>query len=288
MVRSLILLIGSGFLLLMVSFIHNVYVLSSDEAAYFAKRYKFAIGIYGGKSIMDLNPIPNIDNPVLTAADVTDMPALFVADPFMVRENSTWYMFFEVTNAKNYEGDIGLATSDDALNWNYRQIVLDEPFHLSYPYVFKWNGEYYMIPESYQANSIRLYKAVNFPTDWKFIKTLLTGKDYLDSSIFHFDDRWWLFTTTPTSDVLYLFYANDLMGKWVEHPQSPIIIDDKNIARPGGRVLIINNEIVRFTQDDYPTYGNQVWAFKIIELTTSNYKEAPFTDKPILNATGSG
>jgi len=286
--RLFILFIGSGFLLLLYSFIQDVYVANSKDVTYFAKRYKFAIGIYGGKSILDLNPITTIKNPVLTAKDVTDIPALFVADPFMVREKSKWYMFFEVMNSNTYQGDIGLATSNDAVNWNYRQIVLDEPFHLSYPYVFKWNGEYYMIPESFEAKSIRLYKAVNFPTDWKFIGSLLIGSDYVDSSIFYFENRWWLFTATTQADVLYLFYANNLMGQWIQHPESPIIIGDKNITRPGGRVLIVNNEIIRFTQDDYPTYGNQVRAFKIIKLTTSNYKEVPLTNKPILNATGIG
>ena len=30
-------------------------------------------------------------------------------------------------------------------------------------YVFKWKNEYYMIPETYQASSVRLYKAIDFP-----------------------------------------------------------------------------------------------------------------------------
>jgi hypothetical protein len=36
------------------------------------------------------------------------------------------------------EGEIGLATSEDGLKWDYKQVVLNEPFHLSYPYVFEW------------------------------------------------------------------------------------------------------------------------------------------------------
>ena len=38
-------------------------------------------------------------------------------------------------------------------------IVLAEPFHLSYPYVFEWQGSHYMIPESGAAKSVRLYRA---------------------------------------------------------------------------------------------------------------------------------
>jgi len=74
-------------------------------------------------------------------------------------------------NTATNQGNIGYATSDNGLDWTYQQIVLDEPYHLSYPYVFEWQGDYYMVPESYQVNSILLYRAVNFPTDWEFVAT---------------------------------------------------------------------------------------------------------------------
>ena len=71
------------------------------------------------------------------------------------------------------------------------------------------------------------------------------------------------------NDLLRLYYANDLMGPWIEHPKSPIVAGDANIARPGGRVVVFDGRIVRYTQDDDPTYGNQVRAFEITELTTT-------------------
>ena len=133
----------------------------------------WSIGIYTGKSPLNLTPPTSITNPVLTAKDVTDAPADFVADPFMVKEGNTWYMFFEVFNSQSEHGDIGLAVSKDGYHWTYRQIVLDKPFHLSYPYVFLWQNEYYLIPESCQADSIQLYRAEEFPTCWTLVKSLL-------------------------------------------------------------------------------------------------------------------
>ena len=120
------------------------------------------------------------------------MPAL-VADPFMLKANGTWYMFFEVMNEQSGRGEIGLAVSQDAFQWRYQQIVLREPFHLSYPYVFEWQNTYYMVPESYQAKSVRLYKAMEFPTRWTLVTTLLDGDDFIDPTIFHFNNHWWLF-----------------------------------------------------------------------------------------------
>ena len=43
----------------------------------------------------------------------------------------------------------------------YSKIVLDEPFHLSYPYVFEWDGGLYD-SESATARHLRLYRAVDF------------------------------------------------------------------------------------------------------------------------------
>ena len=251
------------------------------------KKFCWAIGIYMGDSPFNLFSHRSIENPVLTAKDVTDISAEFVADPFMVKENS-WYMFFEVLNARTGQGDIGLAISNDGLNWVYDQIVLDEPFHLSYPYIFKWKNEYYMIPESYHAKSIRLYKAVDFPTQWSFVSTLVAGSDYVDSSIVHFNDKWWLFAALKTNDILNLYYANELTGPWTEHPMSPIVKGDANIARPGGRIIVLDGRIVRYTQDDDPNYGNQLRAFEITELTTKSYEEKEVCKNPILKASGSG
>jgi hypothetical protein len=130
----------------------------------------YSIGIYEGSSPLMLKPSSKIKNPVLTSKNVSDVPAKYIADPFMIKENRQWYMFFEVINNKTGNGEIGLAISDDGYKWHYKQIVLKEPFHLSYPYIFKVNGDFFMIPESMQSNCIRLYKAEEFPTVWIFEK----------------------------------------------------------------------------------------------------------------------
>lgn len=253
----------------------------------FVKRqYDWSIGIYFGKSPFDFVAFENINNPVLTAEDVTDVPASFIADPFMICENGTWYMFFEVMNAANQQGEIGLAISNDASKWNYQQIVLKEAFHLSYPYVFKWNNEYYMIPETRQTNSIRLYKAVNFPNQWLLEKTLIDGRDYVDSSIFYFDGKWWLFTASKNSSTLHLYYADELTDFWKEHPKNPII-KDSNLARPGGRV-VVSNSIVRYSQDNKYIYGHKIRAFEITELSLTTYQEKEVSKKPVLAASGVG
>ena len=275
-----------GIVCLVSGFVIGAYIAKFKGIPFVTNKIGWSIGIYTGRDPFNFVSSDNINNPVLTYNDITDVSADFVADPFMLKEGPTWYMFFEVMNAQSNQGDIGLAVSNDALNWTYDRIVLDESFHLSYPYVFKWKNEYYMIPESNESYSIRLYKAVDFPTKWSFIGILLYG-NYSDSSIFRYDSKWWMFIS-DRNDILRLYYAVNLMGPWVEHPMSPIIIGDANIARPGGRVLIFDDRIIRYTQDDDPTYGNRVRAFEITELTTTSYTEKYVSKGSILAASGTG
>lgn len=253
----------------------------------------WSIGIYTGESPYDLKPASQIGNPVLTAAHVTDVPAAFVADPFIIRAN-TWFMFFEVMPLHSDEGVIGVATSRNGFEWQYERVVLREPFHLSYPYVFEWQNTYYMIPETLGANAACLYRADEFPTRWSLAAKLLAGP-CADPSIVRCADLWWLFlcSTPYQHDTLRLYFAEQLTGPWREHPRSPIIRADKCRARPAGRILTVNNRPVRFAQDCVPQYGTRVRAFDILELTTTNYAEVENPASPVLqpgngdwNATG--
>ena len=233
----------------------------------------WAIGICTGESPVAFVATPYAKNPVLTFKDVTDIRASFVADPFMVHEKDTWYLFFEAMNEDTKQGDIALATSKDGFHWKYQKVVLDEPFHLSYPYVFKWQDEYYMVPETKHANSVRLYKSVNFPFQWVFVGNLLDNVGYVDNSLFYYNKKWWMFATSGKNEFLHLYYADNLRGPWTEHPKSPVVREDPNTARSGGRVLVTDGKIIRYAQDDYPAYGNQIRAFEILKLTTADYEE---------------
>ena len=250
----------------------------------------WSIGIYSGKDPWSLEPVKKI-NPVLTRRDVKDVQALFIADPFMIRVGETWFMFFEMWNVKNGKGEIGLASSGDGRKWTYQQRVLAEPFHLSYPYVFQWEDEYYMIPESHQANDIRLYKAADFPVSWTLVGMIISGHRFADASIFRHDEKWWLLTETNPEmkhDTLRLYSSPALGGPWQEHPQSPVISGNPHIARPAGRVLKVDGKIIRFAQDCFPVYGIRVRAFAIEELTEHSYRERQIGEQAVLQPSGKG
>lgn len=243
-----------------------------------------------GDSPFDLRPAPGCRNPTLTPEDIKGIETNLVADPFMLYAGGKWNMFFEVLNFSTDRGEIGLAVSSDGgKSWHYDGIVLAEAFHLSYPYVFEWQGQRYMIPECYKSGGIRLYRAADFPRQWEFYRTLIAGDVFVDSSIFRYDDLWWLLTSTRREgDSLSLYFARDLTGPWEIHPASPILVGDPVHARPAGRVIIVDGRIFRLAQKVAPIYGTQVTAFEITKLTPERYQERPHGNSPVLSASGTG
>jgi hypothetical protein len=112
--------------------------------------------------------------------------------------------------------------------------------HVSYPYIFKYDGDIFLIPESYEEGKINLYKAKNFPDTWVKIHTLIEGVKAVDSTIFHYDNYWWVMYTDLNiglNNNLNILYSKDLLGPWQQHEKNPVKIDISS-SRPAGTPFI--------------------------------------------------
>lgn len=250
----------------------------------------WAIGIYLGDEPLNLRPHPALcGRPAITPDMLGQIDAHGVADPFMIRVEDFWYLFFEIENRRTGKGEIGLAISRDLISWQFGGIVLEEAFHLSYPHVFMEGGAYWMIPESVAAGVVRLYRARHFPTGWELVGELIRDA-IVDATPFHHDGRWWIIAQRGflTSDEMVVFHAEELVGPWHPHAMNPIYSQNRRITRPAGRVIAMSNRLVRFAQDGTSHYGRCVNAFTVDWLTATEYAESPATKSPVLAATGSG
>ena len=254
-----------------------------------AKKTTWTLGIYSGPSPLKLQPAAGAVNPVLTGADVTDMKVDTLAHPFMVIQDKRYYVFFTAKDIKADKGGIGLAESNDGVKWNFRRTVIREPFVLAHPFVFEWQGEYYMIPEAHTETSVRLYKATAFPDEWKYQGNLVEGKGehFISPTLAHYNGLWWMFTSPSGNAALRLYYASDFRGPWKEHPLSPIVKNDVRTARPGGRPFTWDGALYRLGQDGYPRYGHALRAFRIVELGPTEYAEK-MVETPVVEASGKG
>ena len=61
-----------------------------------------------------------------------------------IKRNGRWFLFFVALNGRTGQGDIAMAWTEEhpaKADWHYEQVVLDESFSLSYPFVFSHQGK---------------------------------------------------------------------------------------------------------------------------------------------------
>ncbi|TRX66352.1 hypothetical protein [Carboxylicivirga sp. M1479] len=197
------------------------------------------------------------------------------ADPFLVQQN----LFVEEIDNKSGKGHLAQVQLDENGDCVTAKSIVNEPFHLSYPNIFKYNNEWLMVPESASAKQLRLYKSNFFPQHWNLSKVLVDDARLLDTTLFLNDGFWWIFATVKvldegsSFDQLFLFYTKDLLnGNWKPHKQNPVITNSSQ-ARPAGKIYRADNRIYRPSQDCFANYGAAVNINEIVALTTSEYKE---------------
>ena len=201
----------------------------------------------------------------------------FYADPCAISVGGEDFVFFEDYSFQEAKGRIACACMDSSGNIKNIEVVLEEPFHLSYPFVFEMDGDYFMIPESSTADSIRLYRATAFPRRWRFETILVSSVTAVDPTLHRDSGILWLFANlaqpgASNQDELSLFYATALHGPWKPHPQNPIVSDVRR-ARPAGRLFQHNGTLIRPAQNSSVRYGGSIVLNAVQELNPESYME---------------
>ena len=252
-----------------------------DQAAF----GEWAIGLYRGKTLDTLVPYGD-RNPIIRGNDFRDINGSAVADPFAIRHKDAWYVFFELFFKGTDQAVIGCSRSPNLADWKPQGIVLKQPHHLSYPFVFEHEGEIYMMPESKSVKRVDIYRAVDFPKKWVFEKTILRGR-YMDCSMVYHQGRYWIFAGWR-SYWLRLFHSPNPLGPWTAHWMPSIRRYSRSSTRPGGRPVVINHQLVRFSQDNTLYYGQQLRAWNVTTMNRWWYAEKPLFAEPIMKGTGTG
>ena len=202
----------------------------------------------------------------------------FWADPHIVFEDNQYYIFLEEFPYSQNKGHITVLQMNKNGNIQTRKKILEKSYHLSYPFVFKLDNGYYMIPETNSNHTIDLYQCVDFPFTWKFSKNLMKNIDAVDTTLLHHNNIWWLFTCISKYDQikswddLYLFYTDDLIsGSWQPHPCNPIVSDIRK-ARSAGKIFVDKGSIIRPSQDSSQGYGTSIVLNKI-DFDEEKYNE---------------
>jgi hypothetical protein len=203
----------------------------------------------------------------------------YYADPFVVEDHGRHYMFFEDYDVVARRAVISWTCFDDHGTPLPAQIAVQRDYHLSYPFVFRWSGNWYMAPETAENGTIELFRAEEFPTRWELDRVLIADIRAFDPTIFEHDGRWWLLANAAVpggtiADELFLFYADSPLGEWTAHPMNPIVSDVRR-ARPAGRPFSHDGMLIRPAQDSSRRYGYATVFNRVTRLTTTQYAETP-------------
>ncbi|MSO99088.1 MAG: formyl transferase [Rhodospirillaceae bacterium] len=215
----------------------------------------------------------------LDTQDITwlpEMPSLrFIADPFGVWRDGRLYVFAEIYDYRDRIGKIEVLTFGPDLQLLDRRIALQEPWHLSYPFIVETDGEIYMLPEAFRSDRLTLYRAAEFPHRWIPVKSIELDQVPIDATPMYHDGLWWLFYVPATTKLakfsaLHAAFAPHLTGPWTPHPRNPVRLDSAS-ARPGGTPIVVDGTIILPVQDCSATYGGAIRALHITHLSPDSF-----------------
>lgn len=260
-------------------------ILNKIRQTLFRKDVTFTVALFATKELaLDIFDEQNLILKYPLKGLWKPKPLRFQADSFLFVKDEVLYLFYEVQHWDD-PGYIAMTKTKDLKTWSQPQVVLKEPFHLSFPYVFEDHGNIYMIPESQECDSIRLYQANDDMSSFTFIRTLLSQErirginfSFNDSHIYKKDGRYYLFTSYQKDWMYYqeLYMADELLnGKFMKHPQSPIC-ESNEFGRNGGALIDYKGKLLRVTQDCHKDYGDNISLMEVTKIDDSHYEEKLF------------
>lgn len=202
----------------------------------------------------------------------------FWADPFPVRQDDRYFVFFEEFVYRKDKAHISVIELRKGEPPTEPVTVLERPYHLSYPFIFEWEGNQYMIPETGSNNRVELYRCKSFPNEWEFERVLLEANNPTDATLIEASGRWWMFVTIAEPgvsvnwDELYVFHAETPLGPWTPHRRNPVKSDVRS-SRSAGRMFHKNGLLYRPAQDCSRRYGYAIAVNEVKELTPDDYLE---------------
>jgi hypothetical protein len=207
--------------------------------------------------------------------EIAAPPGHYYADPFLVESESRHWLFVEDWVQRNGRGCLTCMEVRDDGSVGEPAVILEKPYHLSYPHVFRHGADYFMIPETCDDCTVQLYRATRFPHQWTLEAVLSQGAGLADTTPLLYDGVWYFFTSTgvPPQEA-YLFTADRLDGRWRYHPANPIGSDTRNL-RGAGAIAAGGGVLVRPAQDGSQGYGYAMTFNEIVRLSPTEFQERP-------------
>lgn len=207
----------------------------------------------------------------------------FYADPFILKqdeESNSLILLYEHFDWATRKGRIDCAKFDKGCRAFSASVTsLESKHHLSYPFVIPNHNTFGYLPEHSAASDLSF-----FVVDERGVaitkKMVVPRSELVDSTVIYYQDKYWMFATPAgvnDNSHLLIFYAENLMGPWWQHPANPVKIDISN-ARPAGQPFFYKGKIFRPAQDCEDYYGSAIKINEILVLSDSDYRESEVSE----------
>ncbi len=195
------------------------------------------------------------------------------ADPFVVSGEDRQWLFVEEIPSGSSKGRLAVMELDRDGRTTPPVTIMDRPFHLSYPFVFRHGADFFMIPETSANHNIELHRATRFPFEWSLEKVLYSNVRAVDTSPLFWEGIWYFFTTSARlGQETFLFWSETLDGEWHYHPSNPISSDVRR-ARGAGPLFFSNGALIRPAQDCSVRYGYAIALNRVLKISPVEYAE---------------
>ncbi len=199
------------------------------------------------------------------------------ADPFPIVWRGKTCIFFERLDHRVGKGAIGVVEFGADGPLGEAVTVIEEPWHLSYPFLIEAEDQLWMIPESSASGQVPLYRCVDFPYRWERRDPLLEGIEAADATVFAHQGHYYMTSVVREgiggySDTLAIHHAPSLFGPWRDHAASPALID-AGAARPAGTIVERNGVLWRPVQDCRNGYGRALRLARIDRLDPDHFEQ---------------
>lgn len=201
----------------------------------------------------------------------------FWADPFAIEHQGRYFIFFEELPYRTQKGRIMAIEVFEDAEPGEPQVILERPYHLSYPFIFAWDDSLYLLPETAENGTIEVYRCEAFPLRWCLHRVLLEMVSAFDATLWRENDRWWMFVNVAepgadSSDELHLYWSTTPLGPWTAHRGNPVV-SDVRCARPAGPLFSREGKLYRPSQDCSLSYGHSVLINRVDVLRDDDYQE---------------
>jgi len=191
----------------------------------------------------------------------------FLADPFFAPDGG---ILVEALEAHSGRGALLHMSPNGTIKLN------KATGHHSYPSVVEEAGLQYCVPEIADWSPPMIYplEAGGAKLGAPIALNVPDPSGITDPTFLRHNGKLWLFGNRKTegSNVLRLWSADGLFGRFTEHPQSPIRISP-NGGRMGGSCLAKDGKRYRLGQNFEVDYGDGISVFEIGMLDTEHYAE---------------